>query len=98
MDITVTLPDELVALLLPRGGSPAQAMLEALALEAYRKRRITPYQLRTVLGIPSRYELDGFLKLHGIDDCTPEDFDQDWTVVQKLASSRAASLQKDCCR
>jgi hypothetical protein len=94
MDITVTLPDELVAPLLPPGESPAQAALQALALEAYRQRRITPYQLRTVLGISSRYEPDGFLKLHRIDDYTPEDFDQDWNVVQKLASNRAASLQK----
>jgi len=43
MDITVTLPDELVALLLPPGGSPPQAVLEVLALGAYRQKRITPY-------------------------------------------------------
>jgi hypothetical protein len=33
-------------------------------LEAYRERRMTGYQLRTLLGIPSRYKLDRFLKEH----------------------------------
>ena len=46
----------------PAGQYPARAALEAIALEAYRQRRIGGYQLRTLLGIPTRYELDGFVK------------------------------------
>lgn len=64
MRVTITLPDDLAAALLPPGEEPARAALEAIGLEAYRQRRITGYQLRLLLGIESRYELDGFLKEH----------------------------------
>jgi hypothetical protein len=64
--------------------------LEALALEAYRQRRITGYQLRTLLGIPSRYELDGFLKQHEVYDYTIEDFDHDLATIRELNEKRKA--------
>jgi hypothetical protein len=80
----VTLPDDLAAPMLPDGHEPARAALEALALEAYRQRRITGYQLRTLLGIPSRYELDGFLKQHEVYDYTIEDFDGDLATIREL--------------
>jgi hypothetical protein len=88
VQITVTLPDDLAAPLVPNGQEPARAALEALALEAYRQRRITGCQLRTLLGIPSRYELDGFLKLHEVYDYTVEDFDHDLATIHELAEKR----------
>jgi hypothetical protein len=92
VQITVTLPDDLAALLLPDGQEPARTAVEALALEAYRQRRITGYQLRTLLGIPSRYELDGFLKQHGVYDYTIEDFDQDLATIRGLSEKRKTEL------
>jgi len=77
MQVTVTVPDELVAALAPAGRDPARAAVEAMALEAYRERRITAYQLRMILGIPSRIELDGFLKEHKVETYTAEDFEHD---------------------
>ena len=93
MEITVTFPDELAAPLLT-GREPARAALEALALEAYRQRRISRYQLRTLLGIPSRYELDGFLKQHEVYDYTIEDFEKDLAGIREKqeADSPARSL------
>ena len=88
MQITVTLPDDLAAPLLPDGQEPARTALEALALEAYRQRRITAYQLRTLLDIPSRYELDGFLKQHEVYDYTIEDFDRDLATIRELNEKR----------
>ena len=88
MQITVTLPDDLAAPLLPDGQEPARTALEALALEAYRQRRITAYQLRTLLDIPSRYELDGFLKQHEVYDYTIEDFDNDLATIRELNEKR----------
>ena len=88
MQITVTLPDDLAAPLVPQGQEPARAALEALALEAYRQRRITGYQLRTLLGIPSRYELDGFLKQHEVFDYTVDDFDHDLATIRELNDKR----------
>jgi len=90
MQITVTLPDDLAAPLLPPGQDPARAALEAIALEAYRQRRISGYQLRTLLGIPSRYELDGFLKQHEVYDYTIEDFDNDLAGIREFREKQKA--------
>jgi len=77
MVIIFTVPDDMAAPLLPHGEDPARAALQALALQAFRERRLTGFQLRTLLGISSRYELDGFLKVHGIEKYTAEDFEHD---------------------
>lgn len=88
MQFTVTLPDDLAAPLLPDGQEPASTALDALALEAYRQRRITGYQLRTLLGIASRYDLDGFLKRHQVYAYTIEDFDHDLDTIRVLNEQR----------
>ena len=88
--MTVTVPDDLAEPLLPPDQDPARAALEAIALEAYRERRVTGYQLRTLLGIPSRYELDGFLKQHKVYDYTIEDFEQDLASIREFDEKRKA--------
>jgi hypothetical protein len=57
--------------------------LEAIAIEAYRERRLTGFQLRSLLGIPSRYRLDGFLKQHRIEKYTAEDFEHDLATLRE---------------
>ena len=94
MQITVTLPDDLAAPLLPPGQEPSLAVLEAIALEAYRQRRISGHQLRTLLGIPSRYDLDGFLKQHEVYDYTIEDFEHDLATIRDLDKKRQAERLK----
>ena len=64
---------------------PAEAALQTMALEAFRERRVTAYQLRTLLGIPSRFELDSLLKDHGIETYTAGDFDRDLAGLDMLA-------------
>ena len=88
MPVTITLPDDLAAVLLSAGQEPTRAALEAIALEAYRQRRITGYQLRRLLGIESHYELDGFLKEHEVYDYTVEDFEHDLATIQKIEQKR----------
>jgi hypothetical protein len=80
MQITIDVPDDLA----PDGQDPARAAIEAIGLEAYRQRRISGYQLRTMLGIRSRYELDGFLKAHQVCDYTIEDFEKDLATSKQL--------------
>jgi hypothetical protein len=82
MQITLEIPDNLALPLVPPGQDPARAALEAFGVEAYRQRRITGYQLRCLLGIPSRYELDGFLKEHRVEKYTAEDFEHDLATIQ----------------
>lgn len=90
MQITLEIPDELAATLAPPGQDPARAALEAIALEAYRQRRLTGYQLRMLLGIPSRYQLDGFLKQHQVYDYTIEDFEKDLASIREFREKQKA--------
>jgi hypothetical protein len=83
MQIAIEIPDELARALAAFGQDLSRTALEAIGIEAYRQRHITGYQLRLLLGIRSRYELDGFLKQHQVFDYTVEDFEKD------LASIRA---------
>ena len=81
MQIRLEIPDDLAPPLLP-GQDPDRAAREAIGLEAYRLRRITGYQLRALLGIPSRYELDCFLKKHKVEKYTVEDFEHDLATIR----------------
>jgi hypothetical protein len=92
MQITLEIPDELAATLAPPGQDPARAALEAMALEAYRQRRITGYQLRTLLGIPSRWDLDAFLKQHQVEKYTLEDFEKDLATIQESRKKQKADI------
>jgi hypothetical protein len=84
MQILLDIPDELVATLTPPGQAPDRAALEAFGLEAYRQRRITGFQLRTFLGIGSRFEFDGFLKQHAVEKYTVGDFEHDLATIDEL--------------
>jgi hypothetical protein len=60
---------------------------EALALRAYQAGTLTRYELRLILGIETRYELDGFLKARGIHEpVTLEDIHRD---LEDLRAFRA---------
>ena len=49
---------------------------------------MTGYELRTLLGISSRYELDALLKEHKIEKYTIEDFEQDLATLRDLGANR----------
>lgn len=83
MNLTVEIPDE-VAGSLGAGGDLSRRILEGFALEEYKSQRISKAQLRRLLGLETRYELDGFLKAHRVPaDVTIEDVRRD---VQDLKS------------
>ena len=90
MQITLEIPDELAAILAGSGRELSRAALEAIGLEAYRQRRLSGYQLRTLLGIPSRFELDAFLKEHEVETYTAEDFEHDLATIRELDQKRKA--------
>ena len=79
------LPDDLSAALSSSGQELSRSALEALALEAYRERKLTTAQLRRILGFETRYELDGFLKAHAVWlDYTRQDLEQDREAHRRL--------------
>ena len=85
MQLTLDLPDELLAALTANGPDLSRAALEAIALEAYRERKLTTAQLRRLLGFGSRYELDAFLKQHEVWlDYSWEDLEQDREAHRRL--------------
>jgi len=85
MQLTLDLPDELSAALAASGPDLPRAALEAIALEAYRERKLTTTQLRRLLGFESRYQLDGFLKQHEVWlDYTWQDLEQDRETHRRL--------------
>jgi hypothetical protein len=90
MQIVISIPDALAAPLIPAGQEASRAALEALALEAYRERRVTGHQLRMLLGIASRFELDAFLKQHKVEKYTIADFEHDLATIRESEQNRKA--------
>ena len=93
MTITVEIPDDLARQIVAEGQEPARQALEGMAVEAYRAHRITGAQLRRLLGLPSRYELDAFLKDRGVWlDYTLEDFRRESEVTAPLLARRQKEI------
>ncbi len=85
MDVTVHIPDDLAGPLKAAAGDLSRRALEGLALEEFKSGHITTAQLRRLLGFETRYELDGFLKAHGIlMSVTAEDVRRDVQTLQRL--------------
>jgi hypothetical protein len=85
MNLTVEIPDDLAGPMGAAGGDLARRALEGLALEEYRAGRLTEYQLRRLLGFETGYELDGFLKAHGVwADYTIEDLRREVATLERL--------------
>jgi hypothetical protein len=99
MQVTVEIPDQFARELAPADQDPARTALEAMAIEAYRQHRLTEYQLRQLLGIGSRYELDGFLKEHQVWlDYTIEDYERERRIGDQLWERRQAELADEAAR
>ena len=93
MKISLDLPDEVVAQLADAGQDLSRAALEALAIDAYRMDRISGRQLAQLLNISSRYELDGFLKRHGVPlEYNLDDFEREGQTSARLREKRQAEL------
>jgi hypothetical protein len=87
MDVHLEIPEEVAQQLASDATGLAHAALEAIALEGVRSGKLTVAQARRLLGIQSRYEMDGFLKVHGVFlDLTLEDVRRDSEAA--LSSSR----------
>jgi hypothetical protein len=85
MNLTVEIPDDLADRLNTTGGDLSRRALEAFGLEEYKSGHITKAELRRLLGIGTRYELDGFLKAHQVwVDYTVEDFRRELQDLRRL--------------
>ncbi len=88
MNIAIDIPDEIGQVLAAQAGGISRAVLEAVAIEAYRSRRITPAQVQQMLGLRSRWETESFLRrAEAFHDYTTDDLERD------IAALRDASRQ-----
>jgi uncharacterized protein UPF0175 len=74
MQVTLDLPKELAEYLGRDARIVSRAALEALAIEGVRSGRLSPAQVRRILGFRTRHQMDAFLKSHGLE--LPLTFDQ----------------------
>jgi hypothetical protein len=87
MEVHLEIPEELARRIASDASGLTRAALEAIGLEGVRSGKLTISQARRLLGIQSRYEMDGFLKAHGVVlDLTLDDVRRDSDAA--LASSR----------
>jgi predicted HTH domain antitoxin len=88
MNVAIEIPDEVARALAPHGSDVSQAVLEAVAIEAYRSGTLTPAQVQQMLGLRSRWQTEAFLRrAEAFHDYTMEDLDRD------IAAIRDASRQ-----
>lgn len=66
MQVHLDVPEDVARQFAAEPGGITRVALEALAIEGVRSGKLTVYQAGQMLGFPSRYEMDGFLKAHGV--------------------------------
>ncbi len=91
MQITVELPKDIA-----QRPDPAREALEALAIEGYRSGALTSFETRRLLGLETRYALDGFLKAHNVWEhaYNVEDFNRDCETLQSLVDKRQPESER----
>lgn len=90
MQVTLDIPDDLAAQFIPAGQDAARAVLEDALVQVYRESKISASQLMEVLGIETRYELDGFLKERQVwIEYTPEQMAADGAFQEEFLAKRS---------
>jgi len=84
MLIRLELQDDIAKELETRWTDLPRAALESLVLEAYRSHVLSAAQLRRLLGVETRMQVDAFLKEHEAYDFTVADFEQDCETLRQV--------------
>jgi len=86
MQVTLDIPDDMARRLAPQGQDLARTTVEAVAIEGYRSGALSASQARRLLGFETRYEFDGFLKVHNVWEHAYglEDLEQDRQTMEHL--------------
>jgi predicted HTH domain antitoxin len=85
MQITIDIPDVIAHRMTEQWHMLPRKALETLVAEAYKAEIITHAEVGRILQIPSRYEVDGFLKQSGVYlHYDVSDFEQDLLTMQSI--------------
>ena len=87
MDVAIRVPEEVARLMKERWGDLPRRVLELVAIDGYRTGLLTEAQVQAMLGLPSRWEADAFLKqAHAYHDYTETDLDRDLAALRKVSA------------
>ena len=87
MDVSITVPDDVVQRLKTRWHDLSRSTREALAVEAYKSGVITENEVQRMLNLDSRWEVDEFLKRACVYiDYTEIDLQHDIDSIRKFVS------------
>jgi len=91
MQVTIELPDEVAGEIGKSTRDVGRRVLEGFAIEGYQSRALTAWQVRHLLGLRDRLELDAFLKQAGVfREYTAEELERDFQNSRR-ASGEATS-------
>jgi predicted HTH domain antitoxin len=83
VNVAIEIPDDVGRALAAAGGDVTQAVLEAVAVSAYRSGAITSAQVQEMLGIGSRWETEAFLRrAEAYHEYTMDDLDRDIAAIR----------------
>jgi predicted HTH domain antitoxin len=87
MQITIDIPDAITHRMSEQWHTLPRKALKALVAEAYKAEIISHAKVGRILQIPSRYEVDGFLKQSGAYlHYDVSDFEQDLLMMQGIGN------------
>ena len=85
MRVTIQLPDDISAALKEQWDDVPRRSLEAIAVDAYRSGALTESQIRRLLGLESRFQVDALLKQHNVPlQYTAADLEDDLQAQREL--------------
>ncbi len=85
MEVTISLPDDILAALRGQWGNVPRRSLEAVAVEAYRSGALNESQVRRVLKFDTRFQVHALLKEHQVPlRYTAEDLEGDLSAHREL--------------
>jgi predicted HTH domain antitoxin len=83
VNVAIDIPDDIEQVLAAQAGGVTRAVLEAVAIEAYRSGAITPAQVQQMLGLGSRWETESFLRrADAFHDYTMDDLERDIAAIR----------------
>jgi hypothetical protein len=82
--IRLELPEEIARQLESKWKDLPRAALESLVVEAYRFELVSAEQVRCMLGLATRLQVEEFLKQHGVYDYTLQDLEHDRETLRDL--------------
>lgn len=83
MNVEIEIPDDIGRVLGGQSGDITRAVLEAVAVEAYRSGAITPVQVQQMLGLRSRWETESFLRrAEAYHEYTMDDLERDIAAIR----------------